>query len=240
MDAHMHFDLYDDRSEILRYVKQKASYTIAMTNLPQLFEKYKLQYVGNKYFQLALGFHPELVHQYSNQQVLFKELINETRFIGEIGLDYTKKSKEDVMCQTEIFERIIEWCSGKNKILSVHSRSASKKVIDILNGFDIPVIYNAKISEIGGAERVEWAAVMIDEKDEELIECDSLILSVGYYPEIDLIRILNVDIKTINTVEDGFFACGTVKHGVEGVFSSGEDGYIIGHLASQYIKKYLY
>ena len=27
MDAHMHFDLYDDRSEILRYVKQKASYT---------------------------------------------------------------------------------------------------------------------------------------------------------------------------------------------------------------------
>ena len=39
---------------------------------------------------------------------------------------------------------------------------------------------------------------MIDEKDEELIECDSLILSVGYYPEIDLIRSLNVDIKTIN------------------------------------------
>ena len=36
MDAHMHFDLYDDRSEILRYVKQKASYTIAMTNLPQV------------------------------------------------------------------------------------------------------------------------------------------------------------------------------------------------------------
>lgn len=140
MDAHMHFDLYDDRSEILRYVKQKASYTIAMTNLPQLFEKYKLQYVGNKYFQLALRFHPELVHQYSNQQVLFKELINETRFIGEIGLDYTKKSKEDVMCQTEIFERIIEWCSGKNKILSVHSRSASKKVTDIINGFDGTVI----------------------------------------------------------------------------------------------------
>ena len=126
------------------------------------------------------------------------------------------------------------------KALVTAKESLDKEQLDILNGFDIPVIYNAKISEIGGAERVEWAAVMIDEKDEELIECDSLILSVGYYPEIDLIRILNVDIKTINTVEDGFFACGTVKHGVEGVFSSGEDGYIIGHLASQYIKKYLY
>ena len=134
MDAHMHFDLYNDRNEILRYVAQKESYTIAVTNLPQLFEKYKHQYVENKYFQLALGFHPELVYQYSNQQILFKELLNETRFIGEIGLDYTKKSKEDVTKQTEVFEKILEWCSGNNKILSVHSRSASKKVVPFTKG----------------------------------------------------------------------------------------------------------
>ena len=94
MDAHLHFDLFDDRNKILRYVEQKESYTIAVTNLPQLFERYKKHYMGNKYFQLALGFHPELVYQYSNQQMLFKELINETRFIGEIGLDYSKSQKK--------------------------------------------------------------------------------------------------------------------------------------------------
>lgn len=151
MDAHMHFDLYDDRSEILRYVEKKKSYTIAVTNLPELFEKYKNQCIGNKYFQLALGFHPELVHQYNKQQWLFKELINETRFIGEIGLDYTKKSKEDVMCQTEIFEKILEWCSGKNKVLSIHSRSASKKVVDMLDGFDGIVIlhwYSGSVTDL--------------------------------------------------------------------------------------------
>ena len=161
MDAHMHFDLYNDRNEILRYVAQKESYTIAVTNLPQLFEKYKHQYVENKYFQLALGFHPELVYQYSNQQILFKELLNETRFIGEIGLDYTfigeigldytKKSKEDVTKQTEVFEKILEWCSGNNKILSVHSRSASKKVVDMLDGFDGTVIlhwYSGGITDL--------------------------------------------------------------------------------------------
>ena len=157
MDAHMHFDLYDNRNEVLRYVQQKESYTIAVTNLPQLFEKYKHQYMGNKYFQLALGFHPELVYQYSNQQMLFKELINETRFIGEIGLDYTKKSKEDVMCQTEIFEKIIKWCSGKNKILSVHSRSASKKVVDILNGFGR--IGRLAFRQMFGAEGYEVVAI---------------------------------------------------------------------------------
>lgn len=151
MDAHMHFDLYDDRNEILRYVEEKTSYTIAVTNLPQLFEKYMHQYIGSKYFQLALGFHPELVHQYSNEQILFKELINETRFIGEIGLDYAKKSKEDVKSQTEVFEKILEWCSGKNKILSIHSRSAAKKVVDMIDGFDGTVIlhwYSGGINDL--------------------------------------------------------------------------------------------
>ena len=151
MDAHMHFDFYDDRNEVLRYVEQKMAYTIAVTNLPQLFEKYKYQYVGNKYLQLALGFHPELVHQYKDQQMLFKKLTNETRFIGEIGLDFAKKSKEDEKSQTEVFEKILEWCSGRNKILSIHSRSASKKVVDILAGFDGMVIlhwYSGGINDL--------------------------------------------------------------------------------------------
>ena len=151
MDAHMHFDLYDNRNEILKYVEQKKSYTIAVTNLPQLFEKYKHQHMENKYFQLALGFHPELVPKYKNQQTLFKELINETRFIGEIGLDYAKKSNEAVTNQTEVFEKILGWCSGKNKILSIHSRSAAKKVVDMLNGFNGTVIlhwYSGDVTDL--------------------------------------------------------------------------------------------
>lgn len=151
MDAHLHFDLFDDRNEILSYVEQKESYTIGVTNLPQLFEKYKKKYVGNKYFQLALGFHPELVHQYCDQQILFKDLINETRFIGEIGLDYAKKSKEDIRSQTEVFGKILEWCSGKNKILSIHSRSATKKVVDMLEGFEGTVIlhwYSGSVTDL--------------------------------------------------------------------------------------------
>ena len=151
MDAHMHFDLYDDRNEILRYIEKKESYTIAMTNLPLLFQKYKLQYAENKYFQLALGFHPELVYQYSNQTMLFKELINETRFIGEIGLDYMKKSKEDIKVQTETFGKILEWCYGKNKILSIHSRHATAKVVEMINDFEGTVIlhwYSGGITDL--------------------------------------------------------------------------------------------
>ena len=109
-----------------------------------------------------------------------------------------------------------------------------------IDGFNIPIIYNGHIQEIGGEERIEYATIKIGDNEEVLMECDSLILSVGYYPEVELIRGLEVNIDTINTIEDGFFACGTVKQGINGLFNSGEDGYIIGHLSSQYIKKYLY
>lgn len=140
MDAHMHFDLYQEKREIMEYVKQHKSYTIAVTNLPDLYKKYKIQYGVNKYFQLALGFHPELVAQFKNQIHLFKEMVGDTRFIGEIGLDFSRIDKDDIADQIEVFEKILNWCSGKNKILSVHCKSASGKVVDMIENFDGRVI----------------------------------------------------------------------------------------------------
>ena len=39
-DTHMHFDLYEERDKILNYVEANKSYTIAVTNLPDLYERY--------------------------------------------------------------------------------------------------------------------------------------------------------------------------------------------------------
>lgn len=154
MDAHMHFDLYDDREQVLQYVKNHKSYTIAVTNLPQLFTRYKKICEGNEFVQLALGFHPELVYEYKSQELLFKELVNETRYIGEVGLDFTKKSKEDIAAQIDMFTKIISWSTGKKKILSVHSRNAVKKVLDLLEDFEGIVIlhwYSGGITELKSA-----------------------------------------------------------------------------------------
>lgn len=79
------------------------------------------------------------MHQYCGQQMLFKDLLNETRFIGEIGVDYAKKSKDDIRSQTEVFGKMLEWCSGKNKILSIHSRSATKKWLICLEALREPL-----------------------------------------------------------------------------------------------------
>lgn len=141
MDAHMHFDLYKDRDKVVRFIEETQSYTIAVTNLPVLFEKYMKNYCGYKYFKLALGFHPELAYEYQQQLPVFLKNIGRTRYIGEIGLDFTVNNFENKHCQVKIFKRIVEACRNfDDKILSVHSRKATKEVIDILENYTGKVI----------------------------------------------------------------------------------------------------
>lgn len=139
MDAHMHFDLYKDRTDVLDYIEKSKSYTIAVTNLPELYEKYSMLYGKYKYVKIALGFHPELVCQYKNQLNLFNKLSRDVRYIGEIGLDYTNVTENEKKIQLEIFRKIIEICNSDNKILSVHSRKASTEIVDELE------LYNGKV-----------------------------------------------------------------------------------------------
>lgn len=141
MDSHMHFDLYKNRQDVLNYIEENKSYTIAVTNLPDLYKKYFEEKWNYKYVKLALGFHPELVSQYGGQIEIFKEYFSTTRFIGEVGLDYSLKSFESQKKQRVIFKQIIDLCKkDRNKIKSVHTRKAESDCLDILDGFTGKVI----------------------------------------------------------------------------------------------------
>lgn len=140
MDAHMHFDLYPDRNAVLDYIEEKRSYTIAVTNLPAVYERYVCKYDKLKYTKIALGYHPELVVQYPNQMYKFEKLLDSTRYIGEIGLDYSIDDVSARQKQFTIFQEIVEKCTGKGKILSIHSRRAVPDVLRALAGFDGKVI----------------------------------------------------------------------------------------------------
>lgn len=141
MDAHMHFDLYKDRKAVADYIECMRSYTIAVTNLPILFEKYYPDYQQYKYMKLALGFHPELACEYQDQLSIFIKNVDKTRYIGEIGLDFSTPDLNNRKSQVKIFSDIIQICSEyKNKILSIHSRKAHKEVMNVLENFQGVVI----------------------------------------------------------------------------------------------------
>lgn len=129
-DTHFHLDLQKDRVAAIRDVEEKQIYTIAVTNLPELYRKESVE-IASKYIRFALGFHPELVCQYKKQVPLMWELLPEVRYVGEVGLDLVDKSSEKE--QKAFFSELVERCRyDSNKIFTIHSRCAVDKVLDIL------------------------------------------------------------------------------------------------------------
>ena len=158
MDAHTHFDLYKNRQDVLDYIEENKSYTIAVTNLPDLYRRYYTKEWNYKFIRLALGFHPELVSQYENQIEVFKEFFQSTRFIGEIGLDYSKKNEENRKKQRDVFEQIIDLCkTDDKKILTIHSRRAESDCLSILEGFKGKVILHWYTGSLhNGLMSISW------------------------------------------------------------------------------------
>ena len=129
-DTHFHLDLQKDRVAAIREIEENRIYTIAVTNLPDLYRK-GLSEVVSKYIRLALGFHPELVHLYKNQIPVMWNLLPETRYIGEVGLDFVDKTYENE--QVAFFSELVERCRyDGTKIITIHSRKAVSKVLDML------------------------------------------------------------------------------------------------------------
>lgn len=90
-DTHFHLDLQKDKTKAIENIVRNEIYTIAMTNLPDLYKKENLLY-GQKYIRVALGLHPELVHEYANKIPLMWKHLSEARYIGEVGLDFKDKT----------------------------------------------------------------------------------------------------------------------------------------------------
>ena len=153
-DVHAHIDLYEDRENVISYIENNNIYTLAMTNLPGIYEKYQNNYLPFKFIRFALGFHPELAHQYYSQIEYFLKLLPNAKYIGEIGLDFSRtKTLQDKNVQLRIFNEIIKHCKSfsDNKILNIHSRNAASEAIDIISGYHGKVIlhwFSGKFSDV--------------------------------------------------------------------------------------------
>ena len=129
-DTHFHLDLQKHRTAAICEIEENQIYAIAVTNLPDLYRKEAVE-IKSKYIRIALGFHPELIHQYQKQIPLMWELLPEVRYIGEVGLDLVNKSYERE--QEAFFSELVERCRyDSNKIFTIHSRRSVDKVLDIL------------------------------------------------------------------------------------------------------------
>ena len=136
MDLHCHIDLYKDYRSVIEEAHNHGLYVLSITTTPKAW--IKTNELTEKYprFNTALGLHPQLAHQRENELPLFDSLFHKTKYIGEIGLDASKNFKPYMDAQLRVFRHILQKCSeSKDKVLSVHSRGASKEVMTELESF---------------------------------------------------------------------------------------------------------
>ena len=131
LDAHIHIDFYDNEFEIIREIIKNNINAIFVTHLPELYMKYEKSINNISNIFLAVGFHPVLVNEYDFNEKLFVESLKKTRFVGEVGLDFTiARSEKSRKKQVLVFNKICRL--SNDHILSIHSRNAEKEVLDIL------------------------------------------------------------------------------------------------------------
>lgn len=132
-DTHCHLDLYPDFSKLIEETEQAQIETVAVTNAPSVFLQCAALLEGRQYWHPTLGLHPELAVQRKRELPLFCELLPQTRFVGEIGLDFVTSDATQRRVQTQIFESILDACAKSgDKILTIHSRRAAAEVVECI------------------------------------------------------------------------------------------------------------
>ena len=77
-----------------------------------------------------------MAHLREHELTLFDELIHETRYIGEIGLDASRNFKPHLEAQIRVFRHILSRCEEfKSKILTIHTLHAVTMVLDELQAY---------------------------------------------------------------------------------------------------------
>lgn len=137
IDTHCHFDIMSNPEAYIYAKEVVGDIVIGMTNLPSHFcigEPYIRSF---KHVRLALGLHPLLAADKQNELQIFKNNIEKTSYIGEIGLDFSKSGISTKEIQISVLRKILSELKGKKKIVSVHSRKAERELLDLLCEYDI-------------------------------------------------------------------------------------------------------
>lgn len=133
IDVHCHFDMAQNPEKYISENEKRQIITIGMTNLPSHFQLGIGHVRRYKYIRLALGLHPLRAKEHAKEYSKFQQYINETSYIGEVGLDFSREGYSTKEIQIQSFKFVLDCVKTNNKILSLHSRRAEKETLEMLD-----------------------------------------------------------------------------------------------------------
>jgi TatD DNase family protein len=145
IDFHCHLDLYPTPAATIEECRKRCLTVLSVTTTPTAWQGTNALVKGEERIFTALGLHPQLANQRRCELDLFDELISSVRYVGEIGLDGTPEFRQHWNDQIAVFKHILSSCQRVGgRIMSIHSRRASREVLDHLKAYDgagIPILH---------------------------------------------------------------------------------------------------
>lgn len=133
IDLHCHLDLYAQPAAIVEECARRNMYVLSVTTTPSAWKGTSALASGYERIRTAIGLHPQLAQQRKGELAQFDELIHETRYVGEVGLDGTPECTPFWEDQLAVFEHVLETCArAGGRILTIHSRRAENDVLALL------------------------------------------------------------------------------------------------------------
>lgn len=137
IDTHCHFDMMPNPEAYISQKEKAGDIVIGMTNLPSHFRIGWPHVRSCKRVRLSLGIHPLLAEDGKKEIDLFKKMIDQTSYVGEIGLDFSKEGISSKDAQITVLGEVLTTLKSRKKIVSVHSKRAEKELLELLCEYDI-------------------------------------------------------------------------------------------------------
>ena len=135
-DMHCHLDFSSDMAALTRLAQAHGVAAFSNTVTPEGYLAARDALTGFPNVRVGVGLHPWWVADGrcgAEQVELACQLIQETRFVGEVGLDFAPRREGTFETQLDAFERIIDVCCAQGgKVISIHAVRSATAVLDVL------------------------------------------------------------------------------------------------------------
>jgi TatD DNase family protein len=139
IDAHVHIDKYGpDLDEALQEIRTRRIFTIAVAmDVPSYKRSLEIG-DGRDLVLPTFGIHPRRAPEYVDRLSELGPLIEQSPAIGEIGLDFHwVKDSSQYPAQVKVLEYFLAAAREQKKMVNLHTKGAEKKILDLLERYDI-------------------------------------------------------------------------------------------------------
>lgn len=130
-DAHVHLDFMANAEQMASDAYSADIALFANTVTPDGWAAAQTRFIAFENVHVGWGMHPWWVDDASASTL--PSIPEDVRFVGEVGLDFSRRHEETRDAQLEVFQTIANACAERGgKIISIHSVHAARETLDIL------------------------------------------------------------------------------------------------------------